>query len=446
MKRLICEMCGSTDLLKEEGVFVCQTCGCKYSVEEAKKMMIEGVVEVSGTVKVDNSDNVEKLIVNADRAYDDSRYKEAEKIYSSVLEIDTENIWAIHRKGMSISLQGNIADGSIGIAGKTSIRAIDCLYEGEKEYSVDDRARLLTCIICEDWDLSEKIVIYALKEIQYALQKYGDIINELSAKVHSLPVDYLQEIKDRATNEKDRRIKQAKDLERLAINMIFAVFIDVIIQMENEDEEIAMLMFDLLQARLLPSVKTYSEVAPDMYSRYSQLLQDSKCKIEKIQNERKQKAIEEYWKEHAEEKKVLEEEKRTLLEELEELKNEETASWLEQEELEKEKRKAVPAEVERNNIQEEIDKLTLERKKLGLFKKKEKSILDQQIYELQRKLESFHNDIITQRNERDNNINAKLMEASKRNKSIENRIKDNIERQKNIEFELTKDRSQSSDE
>ena len=55
MKQLTCEMCGSTDLIKQDGVFVCQTCGCKYSVEEAKKMMIEGTVEVTGTVSLDDS-------------------------------------------------------------------------------------------------------------------------------------------------------------------------------------------------------------------------------------------------------------------------------------------------------------------------------------------------------------------------------------------------------
>ena len=41
MKKLVCEMCGSNDLLKQDGVFVCQSCGCKYSVEEARKMMME---------------------------------------------------------------------------------------------------------------------------------------------------------------------------------------------------------------------------------------------------------------------------------------------------------------------------------------------------------------------------------------------------------------------
>lgn len=39
-------MCGNTDLLKNDGVFICQSCGTKYSVEEAKKMMVEGTVQV----------------------------------------------------------------------------------------------------------------------------------------------------------------------------------------------------------------------------------------------------------------------------------------------------------------------------------------------------------------------------------------------------------------
>lgn len=77
MKKLICEMCGSNDLLKEDGIFVCQTCGCKYSVEEAKKMMIEGTVEVTGkvdvsgsTIKIDEKKQIENLYIIARRALD----------------------------------------------------------------------------------------------------------------------------------------------------------------------------------------------------------------------------------------------------------------------------------------------------------------------------------------------------------------------------------------
>lgn len=46
MKQLICEMCGGNDLIKQDGVFVCQNCGTKYTVEEAKKMMKEVVEKV----------------------------------------------------------------------------------------------------------------------------------------------------------------------------------------------------------------------------------------------------------------------------------------------------------------------------------------------------------------------------------------------------------------
>ena len=28
MKQITCEMCGSTDFMKQDGFFVCQSCGC----------------------------------------------------------------------------------------------------------------------------------------------------------------------------------------------------------------------------------------------------------------------------------------------------------------------------------------------------------------------------------------------------------------------------------
>jgi len=37
MNKMKCELCGSTDFMKEDGVFACQYCGTKYSPEEAKK-------------------------------------------------------------------------------------------------------------------------------------------------------------------------------------------------------------------------------------------------------------------------------------------------------------------------------------------------------------------------------------------------------------------------
>ncbi len=95
MKQLTCEMCGSTDLMKQDGVFVCQTCGMKYSTEEARKMMIEGTVDVQGTVKVDNSALIAKHLVNAHRALVKEDWEEVEKYYNLVEQNSPDNIEAV---------------------------------------------------------------------------------------------------------------------------------------------------------------------------------------------------------------------------------------------------------------------------------------------------------------------------------------------------------------
>lgn len=93
MKTLACEMCNSTDLVKQDGVFVCQYCGTKYSVEEAKKLMIEGHVDVSGsTVKVDNSNKLNNLFQLARRAVQTNNNKAACQYYESIL-IEDPNSW-----------------------------------------------------------------------------------------------------------------------------------------------------------------------------------------------------------------------------------------------------------------------------------------------------------------------------------------------------------------
>jgi DNA-directed RNA polymerase subunit RPC12/RpoP len=36
MKQIVCEACGSKDLVKQDGIFVCQHCNTKYLAEEEK--------------------------------------------------------------------------------------------------------------------------------------------------------------------------------------------------------------------------------------------------------------------------------------------------------------------------------------------------------------------------------------------------------------------------
>ncbi len=92
MKAMVCEMCDSKDLIKQEGVYVCQNCGTKYSVEEAKKLMIEGTVDVSGsTVKIDNSSEIENLYELARRAKNSRDYQNGIRYYDQILIKDSSS-------------------------------------------------------------------------------------------------------------------------------------------------------------------------------------------------------------------------------------------------------------------------------------------------------------------------------------------------------------------
>ena len=70
MKRMSCEVCGCTDIVKDGDFFVCQACGCKYKADDVKKM----IVDISGSsVNVSNTEEVSESISN--KISNDKSYK-----------------------------------------------------------------------------------------------------------------------------------------------------------------------------------------------------------------------------------------------------------------------------------------------------------------------------------------------------------------------------------
>ena len=60
MKAIVCEMCGGNDVVKQDGLYICQNCGTKYTAEDAKKLMID----ISGSsIKVDEKEKAESYTV-----------------------------------------------------------------------------------------------------------------------------------------------------------------------------------------------------------------------------------------------------------------------------------------------------------------------------------------------------------------------------------------------
>ena len=105
MKKMVCDLCGSGEFTKDdEGLFVCDYCRTKYTPQQAKKMMVEGVV------RVDRTDEVEKLISLAKSSLEHQNPEEAYDYASRALEIDTENWEAWFCKGKAAGWRSTLAD------------------------------------------------------------------------------------------------------------------------------------------------------------------------------------------------------------------------------------------------------------------------------------------------------------------------------------------------
>ncbi|QUO37124.1 TFIIB-type zinc finger domain-containing protein [Dysosmobacter sp. Marseille-Q4140] len=166
MKQLTCEMCGSTDLVKQDGVFVCQSCGTKYSIEEAKKMMVEGTVDVSGsTVKVDSSDELNNLYQIARRARDENNAENAAKYYDMILVKDPTSweatFYVVYFQASNCRI-AQIQSAAISVANciKSALRLIK-----ENVENVDEQVEYIQEISLHSMNLATQLYIAATKTV-----------------------------------------------------------------------------------------------------------------------------------------------------------------------------------------------------------------------------------------------------------------------------------------
>ena len=93
MKAMVCEMCGSQEIIKQDGMYICQHCGTKYSIDEARKLIIEGKVDVSGsTVNINSQKKLDNLYILARRAKSAENVEDGAKYYNEICMLDP-NSW-----------------------------------------------------------------------------------------------------------------------------------------------------------------------------------------------------------------------------------------------------------------------------------------------------------------------------------------------------------------
>lgn len=88
MKKMQCEVCGSTDIKKiDDSTFECQSCGVQYSKSEVQKLL----VEISGEVKIDYSEEAINAIKRGIQFENAGNAKKAEEYYHKALDMDADN-------------------------------------------------------------------------------------------------------------------------------------------------------------------------------------------------------------------------------------------------------------------------------------------------------------------------------------------------------------------
>lgn len=392
MKRLTCEMCGSTDLIKQDGVFVCQTCGCKYSIEEAKKMMVEGTVDVSGsTVKVDNERKIENLRTLADRAKAEGDTETAAKYFEELLKEDPNN-WEANFYTIYYAAH-NIKIAQIGSAANRVSNIIDTVFGLIKETLATQE---------EQNAAKEEVAGAVLNFASYLIPNATNHLGDSLESMHEALENWMVPIGLMCLHLGDSVIKYFEDYEMA--EKIYGVVCNF--KGMLSDVESGRQILNIANQRLEPMVEAR----------------------EKKEREEKEaiaaaakKRTEEYWACHTEERQQLETEKRDLLENRKYLNSQ-------IEELRK-KLDAIPSISMRDEKQKMMNELKGQLKSLGFFKGKEKKNLQSRIDELGHEMEQL---TVSIENEK-SSIHHKINEITDEIKKVDKRVGE-------IAIELTKER------
>ena len=483
MKQLTCEICGSTDLLKQDGVFVCQTCGTKYSVEEAKKMMIEG------TVRIDNSHLVSNYLEMAEAAVDAGNNQEAESYCNKAIEIDPTNYKAWMIKGKAAAWQSSLQNSRVDEGVAAFIKAINNAPDDVKEELIENaKEQIISLSLAmislrsdrfSKWPdeeeatgfvsdinsisgtvagfLTQTGVLISREEIMAPI---ASIINKsvITAWQNVVWPEYYGD-----PNDSDDRAGKY-ELQTFIKRVRFCTDLLVIaISLCDDDDEGNITRYENLIFIHKAAIDSCSWkytldcgfkrwhvdwcLPTDAKNARREQIRVYETKIAQCKanvKEKKQREAEErnraYWAEHAEEKRQLESELENLQTVLKELETQLAPFEKEIEALKDRREGKVPSEKEKDTVLAEISRIRQEQGKLGLFKGKEKKALQAQIDELNGRLSTINESIESERKEQQKECNAKIREVEERAKPIRAKIVATQKRINEIKAELTKNR------
>lgn len=160
-------------------------------------MMVEGTVDVQGTVKVDNTAFVQKYLANARRAKEKEDWEEVEKYYNMVEQNDPDNIEAIFYSAYG-KAKTTLTDEDVYKRAAAFKVLKNCISLIDDHYKIERREECKEAIISMSKDLGEMIC----SDFVYTKWKngYGIVTKTNKGETVSMFFDLLSAFKESIKN------------------------------------------------------------------------------------------------------------------------------------------------------------------------------------------------------------------------------------------------------
>ena len=492
MKKIVCDLCDSTEFVKEGGMFICQGCGTKYSLEEAKSMMreVEGSAPVSTGAPVTavpmgnpNQQQIDNILVLATTAYEAQNYAEAENYCNQAVVLDAMCYKAWNLKGKAVGWQSKIDNLRIEEAAHSFCKAIDFAPEEEKEelktQAVEELKKLGLALISlrknrfsgspdaqelKGFDSDRKVLLDSL----LVLLSHGNAVgmpegylDEISTMMNQAAVAALNMVRtawkkvEHASHEDwNTYLDWCSNIEQLIRKSIDA---SDVVRYEN----LAIVLEEPIDTcswkrewvsyaseyrwfkdySLADSAKSYrrteAQKARDKAKELKKKVEEKKAAEARKAEEEKQARIKAYWEAHAEEKAALEAEQKELEAKKDKLATE--ISGLDAEIKALDPKGTVPSEAEDEKLRDQIRDLENQRSKLGMFAGKQKKQITEEIASLNGRRDSLKSKIEDEKKARQAEADKKMAPLKEKRAELQSQLDAATKRINAIVNELAKD-------
>lgn len=494
MKKIVCELCDSTEFVKEGGMFICQGCGTKYTAEEAKSMMkeVEGGPAVVGVpVGNPNQQQLDNILLLASNAFSASNNEETENYCNRAIELDATCYKAWFLKAKAIGWSSKLDNNRMEEAAHSFCQAIDFAPEEEKEdlkkQATEELKKLgLACISLRKQNFgnspstsnyngfkNDRLVL--LKSLTVLLQ-HGNIVgmpdgylDEVATMMNDAAVAALNMVQ--AAWRKADHPSEKDLLTYLEWNGNICALLRDAISASDDDEEADIQRYKNLNRALEDPIGKSSYTrqwvsyaseyrwfadkslnAQAVSSRRGEVLRNNDA-IEKIQKsiadkaaaearkaeEAKKARIKAYWDAHKEEQLELLDEKKQL--------NENVASleaWIDTlsaqvEEIIAEGDAEAPSDLEADKVWNRISELNTRMSTLGIFSGKEKKQIAEEIAALEGRMAALRAKATEEKAAKSEEVEKKVEPLELQKDKLEEAYYAAIERISEIDAELDKD-------